>query len=159
KGDQWTSKWTYKDLTPASATDTLTMDKASEGLTTGGSNTSGTDTYFIARRSTYISHSLRGVMDQYGDTMCHKKDENYDQVTNLFEDTMDDDDLHDIFKPFRHITRVYLAMDQKMGVSRGFDFVNFFNKEGAKRAINKLNGYGYDNLILRDEWATRVVFF
>ncbi|KAH9301398.1 hypothetical protein KI387_012981, partial [Taxus chinensis] len=75
--------------------------------------------------------------------------------TNLFDDTMDVD-LHEIFKPFRHITCVYVAMDQKMGVSRGFGFVNFINREDAQRAINKLNGYGYDNLILRDEWATPV---
>ncbi|KAH9312240.1 hypothetical protein KI387_027275, partial [Taxus chinensis] len=49
-----------------------------------------------------------------------------------------------------------VAMDQNMGVSRGFGFVNFINREDAQRAINKLNGYGYDNLILRDEWATPV---
>ncbi|KAJ8642409.1 hypothetical protein MRB53_019103 [Persea americana] len=46
------------------------------------------------------------------------------------------------------------TVDQKTGMSRGFGFVNFVNKEDADRAINKLNGYGYDNLILRVEWAT-----
>ena len=51
-------------------------------------------------------------------------------------------------------SRVYVAIDQKTGVSRGFGFVNFVNKEDAERAIIKLNGYGYDNLILRVEWAT-----
>ncbi|KAF6136180.1 hypothetical protein GIB67_001589 [Kingdonia uniflora] len=33
-------------------------------------------------------------------------------------------------------------------------FVNFMNKEDAERTINMLNGYGYDNLIVRVEWAT-----
>ncbi|KAH9296235.1 hypothetical protein KI387_039823, partial [Taxus chinensis] len=94
-------------------------------------------------------------MDHSGDTMHHKNDENSDRVTNLFKDMMDVD-LHEIFKPFGHITCVYVAMDQKMGVSRGFGFFNFINKEDTQRAINKLNGYGYDNLILRDEWATPV---
>ncbi|CAI0410845.1 unnamed protein product [Linum tenue] len=45
-------------------------------------------------------------------------------------------------------------MDQKTGVSRGFGFVNFVSREDGERAIRKLNGYGYDNLILRLEWAT-----
>ena len=52
------------------------------------------------------------------------------------------------------IRRVYVAIDQKTGVNRGFGFVNFVNKEDAERAINKPNGYGYDNLILRVEWST-----
>jgi len=33
-------------------------------------------------------------------------------------------------------------------------FFNFVNREDAKRAIKILNGYVYDNLILRVEWAT-----
>jgi len=33
-------------------------------------------------------------------------------------------------------------------------FFNFVNKEDTKRAIKKLNGYVYDNLILRVEWTT-----
>ncbi|KAH9314936.1 hypothetical protein KI387_023563, partial [Taxus chinensis] len=44
KGNHWTLKWTYKDLAPAGATDTLTMDKAAEGLTAGGSSAGGTAT-------------------------------------------------------------------------------------------------------------------
>ncbi|MFS8009144.1 putative transcription factor interactor and regulator CCHC(Zn) family [Helianthus anomalus] len=39
------------------------------------------------------------------------------------------------------------------GMSRGFGFVNFMRREDGERAIAKLNGYGYDNLILSVEWA------
>ncbi|KAF9589319.1 hypothetical protein IFM89_022646 [Coptis chinensis] len=44
---------------------------------------------------------------------------------------------------------VYIAYDQKTGMSRGFGFVNFVHNDDAGKAIAKLNGYGYDNLILR----------
>ncbi|XP_057854699.1 uncharacterized protein LOC131064552 [Cryptomeria japonica] len=151
KGDHWTSKCPYKDLAPAGTTDTLTMDKmdgaaaASSGAPAAAASAAG--------RSTYVPPSLRGGVDRSGDTMRRRNDENSVRVTNLSEDTRDAD-LHELFKPFGHITRVYVAMDQKTGVSRGFGFVNFVNREDAQRAINKLNGYGYDNLILRVEWAT-----
>ncbi|KAF9602923.1 hypothetical protein IFM89_032805 [Coptis chinensis] len=42
---------------------------------------------------------------------------------------------------------------KKGGKLRGFGFVNFVHKGDAEKAIAKLNGYGYDNLILRVEWA------
>ena len=34
------------------------------------------------------------------------------------------------------------------GESRGFAFINFIHREDANRAIAKLDGFGYDNLIL-----------
>ncbi len=37
--------------------------------------------------------------------------------------------------------------------SQGFAFVHFMNKKDAKKAIDTLNGYGYDHLILKVEWA------
>ena len=36
---------------------------------------------------------------------------------------------------------------------RGFAFVNMVSREDGQRAIDKLDGYGYDSLILRVEWA------
>jgi translation initiation factor 3 subunit G len=51
------------------------------------------------------------------------------------------------------ITRIYVALDRETGESRGFAFINFVNRDDAQRAIDKLDGYGYDNLILRVEWA------
>ena len=37
--------------------------------------------------------------------------------------------------------------------SRGFAFINFFAREDAQKAIDKLDGHGYDHLILSDTWA------
>ena len=36
---------------------------------------------------------------------------------------------------------------------RGFAFINFFAREDAQKAIDKLDGHGYDHLILSVTWA------
>jgi translation initiation factor 3 subunit G len=48
---------------------------------------------------------------------------------------------------------VYLAKDRETGLSRNFAFINFYNREDAQLAINKLDGHGYDHLILSVAWA------
>ena len=50
-------------------------------------------------------------------------------------------------------TRVYVAIDHKFGLSKGFGYANFVNKEDAERAIGKLNVSVYDSLILQVEWS------
>ncbi|KAK9282770.1 hypothetical protein L1049_011905 [Liquidambar formosana] len=143
KGDHWTSRCPYKDL--AQPTETF-VDKppASEAAPGAGGATKGA----------YVPPSLRpGAERPGGSEMRRRNEENSVRVTNLSEDTREPD-LLELFRTFGPVSRVYVAIDQKTGMSRGFGFVNFVNKEDAERAINKLNGYGYDNLILRVEWAT-----
>ena len=36
---------------------------------------------------------------------------------------------------------------------QGFAFVHYYDKSDAQKAIDKLNGFGYDHLILKVEWA------
>jgi len=74
------------------------------------------------------------------------------RVTNLSEDTKEAD-LAELFRSFGRISRIFLAKDKYNGLSKGFAFINFENREDAARAIEKLNGYGYDHLILNVEWA------
>lgn len=107
-----------------------------------------------ANEGVYVPPSMRrGAERPGGSDMRRRSDENSVRVTNLSEDTREPD-LLELFQTFGHVIRAYVAIDQKTGMSRGFGFVNFVNREDAERAINKLNGYGYDNLILRVEWAT-----
>lgn len=88
-----------------------------------------------------------------GDSMDMKRrEENSVRVTNLSEDTREDD-LRELFSPFGPISRIYIAYDRETGENRGFAFVNFVYREHADKAIQKLDGWGYDNLILRVEWA------
>lgn len=142
KGDHWTSRCPYKDLAPSP--DSL-MDKppGSDQVLQSGST-----------KGAYVPPSMRaGAERPAGSDMRRRNEENSVRVTNLSEDTREPD-LLELFRTFGPVSRVYVAVDQKTGVSRGFGFVNFVNKEDAERAIMKLNGYGYDNLILRVEWAT-----
>jgi translation initiation factor 3 subunit G len=74
------------------------------------------------------------------------------RVTNLSEDTSESD-LQELFRRFGHTSRIYLAKDRQTQKSRGFAFVNFVHRDDAQKAIDKLNGWGYDNLILQVEWA------
>ncbi|KAK8487217.1 hypothetical protein V6N13_062704 [Hibiscus sabdariffa] len=143
KGDHWTSKCPYKDL--AAPAETFVDKPATSETSVAASGSS---------KGAYVPPSMRaGAERTAGSDMRRRNDENSVRVTNLSEDTREPD-LLELFRPFGAVTRVYVAMDQKTGASRGFGFVNFVNREDALRAINKLNGYGYDNLILRVEWAT-----
>ncbi|XVF75275.1 hypothetical protein PTKIN_Ptkin13bG0174400 [Pterospermum kingtungense] len=143
KGDHWTSKCPYKDL--AAPVETF-VDKPVASETSMAASGAG--------KGAYVPPSMRAGAERTGGSdMRRRNDENSVRVTNLSEDTREPD-LLELFRTFGPVTRVYVAMDQKTGTSRGFGFVNFVNREDAQRAINKLNGYGYDNLILRVEWAT-----
>jgi len=74
------------------------------------------------------------------------------RVTNISEDTTEDD-LRDLFRPYGHTTRIYLAKDKFTHKSRGFAFISYTTRNEAQRAITALNDKGYDNLILHVEFA------
>ncbi|KAL3924492.1 MAG: hypothetical protein SGILL_001017 [Bacillariaceae sp.] len=100
----------------------------------------------------YIPPSQRGAMAGGVKPERRTDDLNTIRVTNISENTTEAD-LQDLFKPFGRISRVYLAKDKETLQSRGFAFVSFVNKDDAARAMEKLQGYGYDHLILKLEWA------
>jgi len=140
KGDHWTSKCPYKDLA------------ASKGMTVGESPD---DVGAGAGAGGYVPPSMRGgatAAASSGESMFKSRDENSLRVTNLSDDAREQD-LQELFRPFGPVTRIYIAYDRESGESRGFAFVNFVNRDDAQRAIDKLDGYGYDSLILRVEWA------
>lgn len=74
------------------------------------------------------------------------------RVTNLSENTTEAD-LQELFQRYGRISRVYLAKDKETMQSRGFAFVSFVNKDDAARAMEELQGFGYDHLILKIEFA------
>jgi len=140
QGDHWTVKCPYKDkpeLIASRFPQSETDEKSSAPSRTPG---------------TYVPPGMRGK--EVGDSLRRtSRDEGATvRVTNLSEDTKEAD-LADLFRSFGRISRIFLAKDKYTGLSKGFAFINFENREDAARAIEKLQGYGYDHLILSVEWA------
>lgn len=83
------------------------------------------------------------------------------KVSNLTDDC-EQEDLQVLFKNIAQPIRIFVAKKQmqrqqgnRSGGSKGFAFVTFKCQEDGQKAIDKLNRYGYDNLILQVEWANR----
>lgn len=85
-------------------------------------------------------------------------DDNTIRVSNLTKNVTEDD-LRELFGRFGNISRVYLPKMEKtengktFKEPKGFAFISFSNKEDAERALDRLQGHGYDHLIIKLEWA------
>jgi translation initiation factor 3 subunit G len=97
-----------------------------------------------------------GSRDGYrkpGDAQQREEDSsNQIRVTNISEDTTEND-LRELFRRFGTTSRIYLAKDKGTNQSRGFAFITYTSRADAQKAIDRLNGYGYGNLILHVEFA------
>lgn len=74
------------------------------------------------------------------------------RVSNLTK-AITDGDLHDLFAPFGRILRISLPRVEKTKEPRGFAYVAYYNRSDAEKAMEKLNGHGYDHLIIKLEWT------
>ncbi|KAK3829242.1 MAG: eukaryotic translation initiation factor 3 subunit G-domain-containing protein [Benniella sp.] len=150
KGDHFTSKCPYKDslgVEDAAAVSSpvpISEPVPEEQLSTGK----------------YVAPHMRPSASRGGDRgggdrdMIRERREDQPtlRVTNLSEDATDAD-IMDLFDRFGHVSRVFLARDRETGICKGFAFVSFTSREDAQRALEMIDGRGYDNLILRVEWA------
>ncbi len=74
------------------------------------------------------------------------------RVSNLSED-VEEDDLRQLFRPFGHVDKIFLARDKITNVPRGFAFVRYMRHDEAGAAMGALNGLPFMHLILRVEWS------
>jgi translation initiation factor 3 subunit G len=65
----------------------------------------------------------------------------------------DEDDLRELFQTFGKVVRANVIKDRNTGESKGFGFVSFESRKDAEKALNKMNGHGYDSLILSVSWS------
>ncbi|KAF7143439.1 hypothetical protein RHSIM_Rhsim05G0196200 [Rhododendron simsii] len=142
KGDHWTARCHYPGL--AHQTQLLTPP-STEAAAAASSSTQDTS-YVPPRRREGAERSV------IGSDMRRRNDDYAIRIDNLSEDTQDSD-LIDLCHPFGQVLRAHVPKDYATRSGRGYGYVNFLRREDAERAINKLDGYGYDNLILRVEWS------
>lgn len=162
KEDHWTTQCPYKDtLGPLRESLNGPVDGEPEAGAGGAANapaaaapggsTAGGKYVPPSRRGGGMSDAQARIS---GDTMPDRRREDTAaiRVSNLSENAQEND-LQELFKPFGHIARIFLAKDKMSGQCKGFAFVNYYRKEDAAKAIATLNGFGYDHLILSVEWA------
>jgi len=154
KGDHFTAKCPYKDTlgglennadTGAGPDDDAPpSDPAPGGLGSTGSK--------------YVPPSLRLGARGAGESMRgpggggNRDDLPTLRVTNISEDTQEND-LRELFGHFGRVARVYVGRDRDTGAGKGFAFVSFEDRAVAQKAMEKVNGKGYDNLILSVQWS------
>ncbi|XP_011707546.1 PREDICTED: eukaryotic translation initiation factor 3 subunit G-like [Wasmannia auropunctata] len=143
-GDHWTSKCPYRDTAAVLTGGKLAPDEkslASEAKSEGGK---------------YVPPGMRDGASKRGDSMMQRRDDAFAiRIANLSQSTTDAD-LDDLVRPFGSVVKQYLAKETKLGnLCKGFAYVHFRYRADAQKAIDVLNGYGYDHLILSVEWSNR----
>jgi len=159
KGDHFTARCPYKDSlagldvsgdTPPADDDIPAPAPAAAAPSSGPTG------------SKYVPPSMRAGANRTGESMGRgaggpggpgsREDLPTLRVTNVSEDTTDSD-LRDLFSTFGRVARVYIGRDRETGMSKGYAFVSFEERANAERAIQKVHGMGYDNLILSVQWS------
>jgi translation initiation factor 3 subunit G len=111
---------------------------------------SGTDGKYVppGGRTGASGSSLAALAD-------NNQSESTIRVSNLTKNVTEDD-LHDLFSHFGRIHRVALpgivGKDGKKE-TRGFAYIAYVERKDAEKAMEGLQGYGYDHLIIKLEWA------
>jgi translation initiation factor 3 subunit G len=113
----------------------------------------------------YVPPSARGggartsIFDAAAGGKSDRDHENTLRVSNLTK-RVTEEDLRELFERFGNIFRVSLPRVEKKDEHgnifkepRGFAYVAFSRREDAATAMERLQGYGYDHLILKLEWA------
>lgn len=159
KGDHFTTKCPYKDTLEAipGAADTPEGEGSLTPAATDPSNPAvAASAAAGGAGGKYVPPSMRGGGNRTGERMggpgLNRDDLPTLRVTNLSEDA-DDDDLRELFSRFGRVVRVYVGRDRETGICKGYAFVSFESREDADRARQRVDGKGYDNLILSVGWS------
>ena len=151
KGDHFTAKCPYKDSLAGLETAEIPTDDIAPAADAPPAHSSG---------GKYVPPSMRAGARGAGESMSRpggsgsREDLPTLRVTNISEETQEND-LRELFGTFGRVARVYVGRDRETGIGKGFAFVSFEDRAIAQRAMEKLNGKGYDNLILSVQWSRK----
>lgn len=156
KGGHFTAKCPYKDQLAELDSAAAALEDGEEAMAAAGSGAgrlaapgSG------AAGGRYVPPSQRGAGGA-GESMFRSRDDLPTlRVTSLSVDAQDDD-LRSLFEPFARsgrLARANVVRDRETRESKGFGFVSFESRKDAEMALQKMNGYGYDSLILNVSWS------
>jgi len=76
-------------------------------------------------------------------------------TTSQVSEYAEEHELRDLFERCGRVTRVFLAKDRETDRAKGFAFISFADRSDAAKAAEKMDGFGYNNLILRVEFAKK----
>ncbi|PFH46747.1 hypothetical protein AMATHDRAFT_69212 [Amanita thiersii Skay4041] len=151
KGEHFTAKCPYKDKLAGLESSVLDEDGgAASDAAPAAPGPAATST-----TGKYVPPSMRAGASRAGESMrggMSREDLPTLRVTNISEDTQESD-LRELFGMFGKVARVYVGRDRETGAGKGFAFVSFEDRANAERALEKVNGKGYDNLILSVQWS------
>lgn len=102
----------------------------------------------------YVPPSIKAQQDAKGGGKggLQQQQEASLRVFNLSE-VCEEDTLRNLFSRYGGLQRVFMSKDPNTYLCKGFAFVTYYDKKHAQAAIDKLNGHGLDNLIMKVEWA------
>lgn len=120
--------------------------RSDQGSGTGAGNAPGPSKYVPPSKRAGASGTTPG------ETSYSRDDSATVRISNISKNT-EEADLDDLCKGFGSIRRIFLSRDRDTRESKGFAFVAFNNPSDAAKCIEKLNGHGYDHLILSVEWS------
>ncbi|KAJ2609945.1 translation initiation factor eIF3 subunit g [Coemansia sp. RSA 1365] len=144
RGEHFTARCPYKD--------TLVPLEEITGASSANAEPGASQAEGDKGANSYVPPHMRAGAKAV-DSMHERRDENPTiRITNLSENTQDDD-VKQLCRPFGPIARAYVAIDRMTQLCKGFAFVSFYDHDSATEAIAKLNGHGFDHLILNVEWA------
>ena len=153
KGDHYTARCPYKDtLKPLDGGDADPAASAMDEVDAGAAaQQAATGKYVPMHMRAGAKATGGGGMGGFGAGPTRDEFPTL-RVTNLSEEA-EEEDLKALFGRFGRVARVFLARDKETRRVKGFAFISFYDRLEADRACQGMNGFGYDNLILRVEFS------
>lgn len=147
KGDHYTARCPYKEsLKPLDGGEADPAARVMDEVDNGpGANTNGKYVPVHMRKGAGPGETMNGVRPGRDEFPTLR-------VTNLSEDA-EEEDLKALFGRHGRVARVYLARDKDTRRVKGFAFISFYDRREAEIAQKRMDGFGYDSLILRVEFS------